>query len=622
MSQIVTHYGVNYNWVAYKGGHNPFTISFTLASAAYDISGLTFVLNIRKFGDTTNALQLTQGSGLTNDGAAGTLDVVLTQTQAGTTLPGDLYFFELIYTLSGNTYSAIQGNLTLAKGTNPGTTTSTLTIPVSLAGTTVSAEVTLAGGGGASSFEDITGSPSDNSALQAALDAKAPTDSPTFTGTPVFTTSPSLADNVRWIFNPGANHSGLNVGQVSSDPAGFGTLVNGDLWYNSSTHKFQLRVNSATVSVITTGDGVITAAGNGLTESPSGTVVIGGSVTGSVNFNPSLDNTYNFVVGENSGEQLANFNVYAGRVNLVIDPNNLNSAGYLFTITQQNTNPAVRIYKNSTMGVSLEATSGWLTNADGSLNHYIKIDSSAELLTTNVKNVSGVNVTRIEQSPTNIIFKVNGNTVGILDDDGFSGQALLSGTPTAPTATAGTSTTQIATTAFVKAAVAGLQDTPVMAPAMWPRTTNGCAALAKTEIATSLFNIQSLDFDQTTQEFAQFQIVLPRNWNNGTITAVFYWTAASGSGTVEWGISGGAYSDDDALTVAFGTAQTVTDTLIATNDLHKTSATAAITLAGSPADADFLAIQISRNPANDTLSADAKLLGVVITLTTDSGVSA
>lgn len=168
----------------------------------------------------------------------------------------------------------------------------------------------------------------------------------------------------------------------------------------------------------------------------------------------------------------------------------------------------------------------------------------------------------------------------------------------------------------------GVQDLFISATAMWPRTTGPCADLTKTELATSLFNIQSLDFDQTTQEFAQFQIVLPRKWNNGTVTAVFYWTAAAGSGDVQWGISGGAYSNDDALTVAFGAAITVDDTLIATNDLHITAATAAITLAGTPADADFLAFQISRNPGSDTLTGDAKLLGVSIRLTTDSALDA
>jgi hypothetical protein len=168
--------------------------------------------------------------------------------------------------------------------------------------------------------------------------------------------------------------------------------------------------------------------------------------------------------------------------------------------------------------------------------------------------------------------------------------------------------------------VTGTQDLFISSAGMWPRVTAGCAALARTEISTSLFNIQSLDFDAATDEFAQLQLVLPRKYNNGTITVVVYWTAASGSGDVIWSINGGAYSNDDPLSTALGTAQSVTDTFLAANDVHVTSATSAITLAGTPADADFLAIQISRDADNgsDTLNADAKLLGISIRITTDA----
>lgn len=188
----------------------------------------------------------------------------------------------------------------------------------------------------------------------------------------------------------------------------------------------------------------------------------------------------------------------------------------------------------------------------------------------------------------------------------------------------GTDNTRATHPAGVHDKVVGLQDLYIPASAMWPRTSNGCASIAQTEIATSLVNIQTLDFDSSTQEFAQFTLSLPRNWNNGTIIAKVYWTASSGSGGVVWGVSGGAYSNDDALTVALGTAQTSTDTLIATNDLHISPDTSAITLAGTPADSDFLCLQISRNPADasDTLNADAKLLGIVITITTDAAKAA
>lgn len=172
--------------------------------------------------------------------------------------------------------------------------------------------------------------------------------------------------------------------------------------------------------------------------------------------------------------------------------------------------------------------------------------------------------------------------------------------------------------------IAGVYDVWVSAAAFWSRITSGCALLAQTEMTTSLFNIQSLDFDQTTQEFAQCQLVLARRYNLGTITAEVYWTAASGSGGVVWGLSGGAYRNDDALTVALGTAQTMTDTLTATNDLDITPTSAAITLAGTAAAANFIALQISRNPADvsDTLNADAKFLGVLLHITVTGAVDA
>lgn len=162
------------------------------------------------------------------------------------------------------------------------------------------------------------------------------------------------------------------------------------------------------------------------------------------------------------------------------------------------------------------------------------------------------------------------------------------------------------------------QDLYIPSSGMWPRITNG-PSQGQSEMATSLVNIVSLDFDQTTQEFADFTIVFPRNYNNGTITAKIYWTASGGSGDVIWQVSGGAYSNDDALTTALGTGQSVTDTLISAGDVHITNYTSAITLGGTPADADFIVLRISRDAGNvsDTLTADAKLLGIVITLSTD-----
>lgn len=174
--------------------------------------------------------------------------------------------------------------------------------------------------------------------------------------------------------------------------------------------------------------------------------------------------------------------------------------------------------------------------------------------------------------------------------------------------------------------VLGLQDMWIPAGAIYPRTSNGCAALAQRETATNKVNNKVLDFDATTQEFAQCTIVFARNYNNGTIKATPYWTADAGTATegVVWAVSGGAFSDDDALDTALGTAQTSTDAYIAAGDVHIGPQTAAITIAGTPTDKDLVTLQISRNPgdAGDTKTGDARLLGIVLEYTIDAATAA
>lgn len=201
----------------------------------------------------------------------------------------------------------------------------------------------------------------------------------------------------------------------------------------------------------------------------------------------------------------------------------------------------------------------------------------------------------------------------------LSTESSLSGSEDVEIVTGGVNK-KTTTQAIANLGALGVQDLWISAAAMWPRTTNGSSQLTKTEVATSLFNIQTLDFDQTTQEFAQFQIVFPRKYNNSTVTFVPVWTASSGSGTVQWGLSAGSYRNDDPLTTAFGSAQTSDDTLIATNDLHIGPESAAITIAGTLQDGNFVGFQISRNPGSDTLTADAKLLGIILRITVNSGI--
>jgi hypothetical protein len=154
----------------------------------------------------------------------------------------------------------------------------------------------------------------------------------------------------------------------------------------------------------------------------------------------------------------------------------------------------------------------------------------------------------------------------------------------------------------------------IPASAWIPKTTSGCGVDSR-ETTTNDQNFDELLFESaTSDEFADALVIMPSNYNNGTITARFYWTAASGSGGVAWGIQGRAFANDDALDTAAGTAQLVTDTLIAANDMHITSATSAVTIGGTPAANTPIQFTIYRDisDAADTLGVDARLLGVEI----------
>lgn len=158
----------------------------------------------------------------------------------------------------------------------------------------------------------------------------------------------------------------------------------------------------------------------------------------------------------------------------------------------------------------------------------------------------------------------------------------------------------------------------IPATAMTARTTNG-AASGSVEATTNKVMKKTLDFDTATTEYAQFTVAMPKKWNEGTVTFQALWTSAGGSGGIAFGLQAVAFSDLDNLDVAFGTAQVVTDTLGTAGYLHQTAESAAITVAGSPADGDLVVFQVYRDVANgsDTLGQDALLLGIRLFYTTN-----
>lgn len=168
----------------------------------------------------------------------------------------------------------------------------------------------------------------------------------------------------------------------------------------------------------------------------------------------------------------------------------------------------------------------------------------------------------------------------------------------------------------------GKQSIYIAAGGISPSVSGGSAALAAIASAANQPDIVTLNFDSTTQEFAQFSFVMPKKWNRGTITFKAHWSHAATTTNfgVAWSLQALAVSDDDAIAAAFGTEQVVTDTGGTTNDLYTTAESSAITVAGSPAAEDMVFFRVARVPANgsDTLAIDARLHGLTLYITTDA----
>lgn len=172
----------------------------------------------------------------------------------------------------------------------------------------------------------------------------------------------------------------------------------------------------------------------------------------------------------------------------------------------------------------------------------------------------------------------------------------------------------------VGASTFGKESAWIPAGAITPRITNG-AAYGLIELAANKILVSTLDFDPAIAEYAQFSIRMPKSWNESTVTATFIWSNASGAGDVVWGLQAVAISNDDVLDAAFGAAVTVTDGVTAAGDLMQTAETGAITIAGAPAEGDWVVFQVYRDAANvaaDTLAVDARLHGILLNYTTDA----
>ena len=161
--------------------------------------------------------------------------------------------------------------------------------------------------------------------------------------------------------------------------------------------------------------------------------------------------------------------------------------------------------------------------------------------------------------------------------------------------------------------------------AMQPTVSNGCSALALVETTAGRPDLQVRDYDTAADEHAQFGIAMPPSWDEGTVTWRAVWSHAGGQtgglDGVAWFLQGVAVSDDETADVAYGTPVVVTDDQATAEDVYFTAESTAVTIAGTPAAGDFVFFRVGRDvsDAADDLDIDARLIGIVLFITTDAG---
>ena len=212
----------------------------------------------------------------------------------------------------------------------------------------------------------------------------------------------------------------------------------------------------------------------------------------------------------------------------------------------------------------------------------------------------------------------------VLTGQGSTNDITLKNDADANVLTIPTGTTNVAVAGTLdvggaKAKVAGLETIYVPAAGMYPETTNGCSDLEQVELSNGP-ELKCLDFAAAADDFAQFQVIFPKSWNEGTVTfQAFFTVTGTNTGTVAWGLAGRSFADSADLNTAFGTQVVATAKAHSgtSNDIDVAAVSGAVTIAGAAADT-LTIFQIARDVSADSQTGAARLLGIKLFFTTDA----
>ena len=165
----------------------------------------------------------------------------------------------------------------------------------------------------------------------------------------------------------------------------------------------------------------------------------------------------------------------------------------------------------------------------------------------------------------------------------------------------------------------------IPAAAMRATVSNGAAAINDVETTAGRPDISAFDFDASADEAVQFGFYMPPSYNAGTVTYKVLWESTAGdTDGVAWALQGIAVADNASIDQAYGTAVVVTDdNQGAAEEQLVTAESGAVTIANAAASlmTYFRAFR-DVSDVNDDMTEDARMIGVVLFITTNAGTDA
>ena len=178
----------------------------------------------------------------------------------------------------------------------------------------------------------------------------------------------------------------------------------------------------------------------------------------------------------------------------------------------------------------------------------------------------------------------------------------------------------VPTEAAVRAVLGGLKELWIRASDMVASTTAG-ADIETHEYPTNDMNHDVLLFaGAAADESAEFNIVMPPEWDRLTFKFKAFWAPAhSGANPDEYislSLAAGAFANDSPMDSTLGTAVVVADQVIADDDMHISPSSGEITVSGSPTLGDLIHFKLTRDYDYDgggtAMDVDLRLFGVLI----------